>query len=180
MTLFVGVLAYTMDMTDSLLNIREDMRNIHAAVQQRDVYLAGSTVVDLLAKKNTLNRLTIEDLEGPRATHSQLSEFMQIFFYDLVIIGNAELLDIFLRMVDRSYPGMGVNWLFYTDSQTPYTLLDKAFRLRARLIATGDSTHNIDAVIKVLIEHGGEFYQNMINRGPLAGSDRDSIDTQAE
>lgn len=175
-TLFVGFLAYAMDDSSSLFAIREAIRNIHTGVQHQDVVLAGNAVIELMQKKDILKRLTIRDIEGASAPYAELSIFMQLFFHDLVIIGKAELLDIFLTMLDRSYPGIGINWLYYGSSGS-YTLLDKAFRLRAHLISAGQPTNNIDQVIAVLIDHGGELYANMADS---ASAQQGSIGTQVE
>lgn len=169
--LFVGVVAYAMDVSDSLSTIREEMHDLHVGAVNKDIVLAGVSVRNLLKQRDVLKSITIQDIEGSSASSSELSLFMYSFFYDLVITGHAELLDIFLDMLYRSYPLMGINWL-YMDSQGYFTLLDKAYRLRHALQSAGGSTENMGAVISVLVKHGAELYKNMI-------SAQNSVNTQS-
>jgi hypothetical protein len=160
--LSMSVLAYAMDIPNSLLNIREDMRNLHAGVRLQDVQIAGHAAISLLGRADTLKLLTLQDIEGASAPTGQVpSPFIRSFFYDLIVIGQGQLLDIFLEMLYRSYGPVGINWLSRDSAGNDYTMLDKAYRLRRALIAAGNATEHIDQVIEVLIEHGGELYANI-------------------
>lgn len=87
---------------------------------------------------------------------------MRLFLKDLVILGEYNLLNIFLGLFENAYPGESINWL-YLDAAMPYTLLDKAIRLKERVRAAGNPTENAQGVIKVLVENGGETYATMMN-----------------
>lgn len=173
MAAFVGIFAYAMDRTDSLFNIREDMRNLHTGTQHQDVYLTGQAAMNLLRRADTLKMLRLQDIEGESATlDKQPSSFMRAFFYDLILVGQSELLRIFLGMLERSYPGIGINWLYQDTQGRSITMLDKAIRLKQALIRAGNPVSSIDGIINVLIAHGGERYMDE--------SEDDALSTQGD
>lgn len=168
-TVFVGVIAYAMKPLDSLLDIiRGEMGDIYNGVPRQDVELVGHAAISLLARKGELQQLTIQDIEGADASLlQQPSPFMRSFFYDLIIIGNAELLDIFLEMFHRSYPNLDINWRYVHPQRGYYTMLDKALQLKAGMMSSGSAAiNNIEGIITVLIEHGGEKYESVASRNP--------------
>lgn len=141
---------------------------INGVASDENVALAGYGASFLLLHRNLLESMDFRQLEQAlddkwgvvnMATEPP-STYMRLFLRDLIIGGRAQLLDIFLNLVDRAYPDLGINWL-YIDAGMPYTMLDKAYKMK-RAASAGRATQDAQRVIDVLIEHGGELYKNMM------------------